>query len=173
MSKLRLTDHSNTKGQPQRDRQGKILIVDDDPIVADSIAEYLNEEGFEVASCYDGHEATAILAREKENPFEIVITDASMPTMDGMALLRAIRNDHPATAVIMVTGYGTIESAVEAVRDGAIDFLAKPIIESELMLSIERARREQMLLKENLTLRAKLDERQGMGEIIEIGRAHV
>ena len=86
--------------------------------------------------------------------------------MDGMALLQTVREDHPSIAVIMVTGYGTIESAVEAVRGGAIDFIAKPIIESELMLSIERARREHVLLEENMSLRAKLSQREGFGEIV-------
>jgi len=155
-----------TKGAPSQEIKGKVLVVDDDPIVADSLAQFLDEEGFEVASCYAAHEATSILSRGDERPFEIVITDASMPAMDGMQLLRAIRTDFPATAVIMVTGYGTIESAVQAVREGAIDFIAKPIIESELMLSIERARREQLLLKENLTLKQKLSKKDGLGEIV-------
>jgi len=168
MSNLRLAGHRDDSTPPPRSREikAKVLVVDDDPIVADSLAQFLDEEGFEVASCYDAHEATSILGRGDDRAFEIVITDASMPVMDGMELLRTIRKDFPATAVIMVTGYGTIESAVEAVREGAIDFIAKPIIESELMLSIERARREQFLLKENLSLKQKLSKKDGMGEII-------
>ena len=165
MSALRLAG-GDDRGRAPDERAGRILVVDDDPIVADSLAEFLREEGFAVTACNSAEEGIAALERGDDPSVEIVITDASMPSMDGMALLRAVREDHPSIAVIMVTGYGTIESAVEAVRGGAIDFIAKPIIESELMLSIERARREHVLLEENMSLRAKLSQREGFGEIV-------
>lgn len=166
MSTLKLTGGEGDLPEKNAPKDGRMLVVDDDPIVADSLTEFLREEGFDATTCYSAKEAIATLSRDSETPIEIVITDASMPSMDGMALLKAIRDEHPSIAVIMITGYGTIESAVEAVRGGAIDFIAKPIIESELMLSIERARREHVLLEENMSLRQRLSQREGFGEIV-------
>src|SRR5205823_5750921 len=95
-----------------------------------------------------------------------VIADINLPGVNGLELLRRIAKDHPSTAAIMLTGYGTIESAVQTLRLGASDYLTKPVVDSELRLSLQRALRQQALLAENQTLRRQLDSRFGSGGII-------
>lgn len=153
----------------------RILIVDDDPIVAESLAEFLARESYAVstaASATEALEAMASAEREPEaagqppRPFDLVISDISMPRLDGLSLLRDITKHHRGTAVVMLTGYGTIESAVESLRHGACDYLTKPIVDQELRLSLERALRQRALLRENQALRTQIDGRYGLGSIV-------
>lgn len=153
----------------------RVLIVDDDPIVADSLREHLAHEGFAASSAYNAEEALATLGEAEHGsggagrtpePFRVVISDVSMPGMNGMELLREIGRRFPATVVVMLTGYGTIESAVEALRLGAVDYLTKPVIDEELRLALERAMRQQQLVEENRTLKRRLHGRFGLGGII-------
>lgn len=146
----------------------RILIVDDDPVAAESLADYLAEENYEPATAFNGAEALHLLAqREKEGrPIAVVLCDVSMPQMTGHDLLRRVTKEHPSAAVLMLTGYGTIESAVEAVRLGAVDYLTKPVVEGELRLALERAMRQHVLLRENRTLKKRLDDRFGMDSIV-------
>ncbi len=151
----------------------RILVVDDDPIVADSLREYLTQDGFDAASAYNGEEALATITQAEDNassgetqPFGIVMTDVSMPGMNGVELLREIGKRFPSVVVIMLTGYGTIESAVEALRLGAVDYLTKPVIDEELRLALERATRQQKLLQENRSLKQRLDGKYGLGGIV-------
>jgi len=137
----------------------RILIVDNDPIVADSLAEYLPRCGLDASCVYSGPEALAALAepaRSSARPYDLVLCDVSMPEMDGIELLGRINDDHPDIAVIMLTGYGSIESAVQTLRLGASDYLTKPVVEDELRVAIERAMRQRALLAENRSLRARL-----------------
>lgn len=156
------------------DRQ-RILIVDDDPIVAGSLAEFLEREGYEASSCLNAREALTLLAdadrsaadpSRRVNPFRVVLSDVSMPGMSGLELLRRIGEKFPSVVVLMLTAYGTIESAVEAIQQGAADYLSKPIIDSELRLSLQKALRQQALLQENASLRRRLDEKFGMDTIV-------
>ena len=143
----------------------RVLVVDNDPIVADSLAEFLCEEGHEGATAYNAAEALATLSRD-DKPFDVVISDVSMPGTDGIALLRQIGRAHPGVAVIMLTGYGTIEQAVEALRLGACDYLTKPLVDDELRVALERALRQRALLAENQTLKRQLDGRFGLEGIV-------
>ena len=102
----------------------RILVVDDDSIVAESMAEFLRAEGYEAATALNAGEALESLAEAERTPpasgqpirpFSLVISDVSMPGTDGLSLLREIKRRHRGVVVLMVTGYGTIESAVEAV----------------------------------------------------------
>lgn len=158
-----------------QDHIARILIVDDDPIVAESLAEFLRIDGYDSVTALDAVEALDALneaqnesrgPNEPPRPFNLVICDVSLPHMDGMELLKEITTRHPGTAVIMLTGYGTIESAVDALRIGATDYLTKPVVDAELRMSLERALRQQALLAENQALRCQLDSRFGMGNII-------
>ncbi|MBX3322650.1 MAG: sigma-54-dependent Fis family transcriptional regulator [Phycisphaeraceae bacterium] len=153
----------------------RVLVVDDDPIVADSLCEYLSSEGYAALSAYNATEALATLAVAEEHgrdtargtdPIRIVISDVSLPGMGGMELLREIGRKHPAVVVVMLTGYGTVEAAVESLRLGAVDFLTKPVIDEELKLALERATRQQKLVEENRTLKRRLDGRYALGSII-------
>ena len=89
----------------------------------------------------------------RKQAFALVITDVNMPDGDGFELLEIIKKNYPQTVVIVITGYGTIESAVQAIKQGAYDYLTKPIIDDELRLAIERALKQQSLMSENITLR--------------------
>ncbi len=152
----------------------RVLIVDDDPIVAESLAEFLQGEGYEPTTALNGAEGLQALAQAESapvpggatRPFAVVVADVSMPGMDGIELLRQVVKKHRGTAMIMLTGYGTIESAVEALRIGACDYLTKPVVDDELRVSLERALRQQALLSENLTLRKRLDDRYAMGSVV-------
>ena len=148
--------------QPQ-EPQGRILVVDDDRIILDSLGEFLRLEGYEVDGATTAAAAIAALERR---PCNIVITDINMPDSDGFELLRILRKRFPEVVTIMITGYGTIESAVEAIKMGAYDYLTKPIIDDEIRLVVERALQQQSLIRENQDLRNKLDERYGLGNIV-------
>jgi DNA-binding NtrC family response regulator len=154
----------------------RILIVDDDPVVAESLAEFVRAEGHQSATALNAAEALALLAEAERagpapsgtpaQPFNIVITDVSLPGMSGLELLKRTLKQHPGTAVMMLTGYGTVESAVQALRLGACDYLTKPVVDAELRMSLERALRQQALLAENQSLKRQLDTRFGLGNIV-------
>lgn len=153
-----------------------MLVVDDDPIVAESLAEFLAGEGVSAATASSGLEALEAIAKAEEgteggsparpSPFAVAIVDVAMPQMDGMELLKQISTDHPGTSVLMLTGYGTIESAVQALRLGAADYLTKPVVDSELRMALERALRQQALQAENRALKQQLESRYGLENII-------
>jgi len=130
-----------------------ILIIDDDQIVADSLAAFFNAEGCDARALYH---PTAAIAELKNTPYQVVLTDLNLPSMTGIDLLRHIKANHPATAVILLTGYAAIETAVEALRTGAVDFLTKPVVDDELKLALQRALQQHEVLKENSALRSRI-----------------
>lgn len=161
-------------GSPD-DARPRILVVDDDPFVSESLVEFLVQEGYSVATCASGAEALDALEQAENppptpcrsaRPFNLILSDVSMPGMNGLELLKRSAEKFPHVVMIMLTGYGSIESAVEAIRSGAADYLSKPIVDSELRLAIDKALRQQALLAENKVLRASLDKRFGMGSIV-------
>ena len=167
---------SNLKLVGECDGEGKdtkccsrILIVDDDPIVAESLADFLAEDGYDAATAGDGVEAINLLNQatmKGEGRFGILVTDLNMPRMTGTELLRDVRKKHPEIVPIVVTGFGKIESAVEAVKLGAADYLTKPVVDDELRLAVNKAMNQHILLAENTTLKSQLSERFGMGNLV-------
>ncbi|QQS09827.1 MAG: sigma-54-dependent Fis family transcriptional regulator [Phycisphaerales bacterium] len=155
---------------PPKGSAGRVLIVDDDPIVADSLAEFLSSDGFDCATAGNAGEAIAMLQRANEDadaaPFDVVLCDISLPGESGIELLRDIRRKRLGCAVVMLTGYGTIESAVESLRLGASDYLVKPIVDAEIRSSLDRALQQRALLAENRTLRTRLEGRLSASEVI-------
>jgi DNA-binding NtrC family response regulator len=155
----------------------RVLIVDDDPIVAESIADFLTSVGFHTSTAHGGEEALQAI-RDAEygvggktpEPFAVMVTDMSMPGMDGLTLIKAVRADHRHVAPVVITGFGTIESAVKAIRYGAIDYLTKPIVDDELRIAVEKAFQQHALFAENASLRQQLDERYGMDNIVGADR---
>jgi len=141
----------------------RILVVDDDEIILTSLSEFLRLEGHAVETAKTFREASARLAA---SPFHLVIADVSMPEADGFELLKMVRNRYPDTAVIMVTGYGTIEDAVRAIKQGAADYLTKPIIDDEIKVRIERVLAQQSLTAEVRTLKSQLAERYSLDNIL-------
>ncbi|MBI4355965.1 MAG: sigma-54-dependent Fis family transcriptional regulator [Candidatus Omnitrophica bacterium] len=116
--------------------RSRILMVDDDPLIRGSLYELLRRRHFDVETAADGTEA---LERLKQKSFRLVITDLRMPAIDGMSLLAHIRSEYPDVSVVLITGFGTIASAVEAIRQGAFDYLTKPVQPEELEATIQRA----------------------------------
>lgn len=147
----------------QADERAKILLVDDDRLVVDALAEFLRLEGHDVDSAGDGSEALEKLA---DGDFSLVVTDINMSRTNGLELLRAIKQRYSHIVVVVITGYGTIENAVEAVKMGAFEYLTKPVIDDEIRVLIERALKQQRLISENQKLKAQLDLRYGLDNIV-------
>ncbi len=116
--------------------QNQILIVDDEPLVCKSLSEVVNRAGYEAHVANDGYEALEAIRREQ---FSVVITDMSMPKMDGLEVLKRTKAMVPDIAVIIITGYATVESAVEAMRNGAYDYITKPFPPDKIKAVIKDA----------------------------------
>lgn len=142
---------------------GSLLVVDDDRPLLDSMADYLRSLGHRTETADSCRDA---MTRMKDYPFDIVICDINLPDQDGFALLEWAKQQVPETQVILLTGFGTIESAVDAIRLGAFDYLTKPMIEDELNLAIERALGQRQIVAENKTLKQQLNQRFGMANIV-------
>lgn len=144
-------------------RQKNILIIDDDKIILDSLCEFLKLEGFRTSGA---ETLKGALAKLEQEYYSLVITDVNLPDGDGLELLDIIKQNHPQTVVIVITGYGTIESAVKAIKQGAHEYLTKPIVDDELRLAVEKAIKQQSLLCENENLRLQLEQKYRLENII-------
>jgi DNA-binding NtrC family response regulator len=131
----------------------KILVVDDEEIVLLSCERVLTEEGYEVRTLLSGREALALLGEET---FDLALVDLKMPGIGGIELLQAMKRDYPDIAVIMITGYSTVESAVEAMKSGAADYLPKPFTPDQLTFIVKKTLDARSLMMENLYLRNEL-----------------
>jgi len=129
-----------------------ILIVDDEKSILKSLSGILSDEGFDTSIASNGYEALKIL--DAESP-DLVLLDIWMPGIDGMDTLKEIKKIHPVTPVIMITGHGTIETAVNATKIGAFDFIEKPISIDKVIVAINNALNFRRLEEENLYLRKK------------------
>jgi DNA-binding NtrC family response regulator len=131
----------------------RLLVVDDEPEMVSFLADALSEKGYQVRGAPSGAAALDALA---ENSFDLVISDVEMPDMRGIELLSAIHQRTPEQLVLLITAFGSIELAVQAVRAGACDFVAKPFTIEVLLLAIERAFRERQMRREIVRLRTTL-----------------
>ena len=125
--------------------KAKILVIDDEQIVHESCNRILTEEGYEVKSAFTGQEG---FKKIEEEQFDLVITDLKMPGISGMEALKKIKQDNPNIGIIMVTGYSTAETAVEAMKLGAFDYLPKPFTPDELISVINKAVEKKRVLLE-------------------------
>ncbi|MCB2188873.1 MAG: response regulator [Deltaproteobacteria bacterium] len=130
----------------------RILVVDDEECIRDGVEQVLRRKGFEVVTACDGKEALAVLARE---PFHLALLDLRMPEMDGLEVLTAINRAGLDLDVVIVTAHGTIETAVEAIKMGAADFLTKPFVPWQLRQVVERAVAHRRLKEEHDLLAAE------------------
>lgn len=133
-----------------------ILIVDDEITIIESLKGILSDDGFEVIHAFNGYEALKKI--ETESP-DIVLLDIWMPGMDGIETLKEIKKIAPSLPVVMITGHGTIESAVDATKSGAYDFLEKPLSIDKIMVTINNALNFRKLEEENIYLRKKTIEK--------------
>ena len=133
---------------------GNILIVDDEKGIRDGLKLFLKREGHLMFTAEDGKEALEIL---EKNDIDLVISDLRMPHINGDELLAFIKRDYPGVKVIILTGHGTVENAVEAMRNGAYDFLIKPLNLEKLGLIVKRALSQRQLEIDNRLLKKKLN----------------
>jgi DNA-binding NtrC family response regulator len=141
----------------------RILVIDDEMIVCESCKRILEEDGYEVDIALSGKEA---FERMKENPYDIIITDLKMPEIDGMEVLRTFRKEYPDAIIIMITGFSTVETAVEAMKLGAFDYIPKPFTPDEVSIVVKKAIEKRNLLQENIYLRQELQEKYGFHNIV-------
>jgi DNA-binding NtrC family response regulator len=116
--------------------KGKILVIDDEDIVRTSCSRTLRPEGFEVSLAKNGAEGLKLAS---EDTFDLVLTDLKMPDMDGIEVLRSIKEKWPKTEVIIVTGYQTVDTAVKAIKLGAYDYIEKPFTPDALISAVTEA----------------------------------
>jgi len=134
-------------------REFHILVVDDDEIVREAISSLLSDEGYSVLSARDGIDAITILRVEE---MDLVITDLRMPGADGNEVLKyAVKND-PDIVVVILTAYGTLDTALNSIKDGAYDYLTKPFKIQEIILLVEKVFRRAQLIRENRELKKSL-----------------
>ncbi len=136
----------------------RILVVDDEASHRDSLRRIFERAGYEVVVAADGTSAIEVL---RSQTLQIVLTDLVMPRMDGLELLKAARTLQPEADVLLMTAYGTVENAVAAMREGAYDFISKPIKRGEVLGCIERCLEKQALVVENRSLKAELAQARG------------
>ncbi|MFQ5605110.1 MAG: sigma-54-dependent transcriptional regulator [bacterium] len=140
-----------------------ILIVDDEPTQVKALAGFLKKQGYPVEETTSAAEA---LKRVRNSPIDLVLTDFKMPEKNGLEVLRDVKSINPEVDVVLMTAYGSIESAKQALKAGAIDYLTKPIELVQLELVIQKARERKQLISENQRLREQLTEKNGFKGII-------
>jgi len=131
----------------------KVLVVDDEEVIREILADFLTMEGFYVRTAEDGSGALVELSRDR---FDLVLSDLKMPNMGGLELLGAIRKHTPHVVTIIMTGFGTVETAIEAMKQGAYDYVLKPFKVEEVVHTIRRGLEKQRLEAENFRLKEAL-----------------
>jgi DNA-binding NtrC family response regulator len=139
--------------KPMNRASAHLLVVDDDPVTIDLLNEVLSKEGHDVSTALSGEEA---ISQGMDHFFDIVITDVRMGEKDGIEVLRFFKKNAPDTTVIMITAFGSIETAIEAIREGAYDYISKPFKLAEIKFTIQRALEQRRLVQENKHYRREL-----------------
>jgi len=134
----------------------RILTVDDEPVILNILNKILLSNGYDVVPARNGEEAIQHL---KDSSFDLLISDINMEPVNGMEVLRHIRDNCPETQVIMLTAFGTVATAVEAMKSGAYDYITKPFKLDELQLTVQRALEYQRVMAENKGLKSRLEAR--------------
>ncbi len=134
----------------------KILVVDDDAVARDLLSEALKKEGYDVETFSSGEEA---IARGRDGRVDLVLTDIRMGAVDGLTVLREFKRMTPDTAVVVLTAFGSLEGAIEAIKQGAYDYLAKPFKKEEIKLVVQRSLDHCRLVRENARIREELREK--------------
>jgi two-component system response regulator AtoC len=145
--------------------QPRLLVVDDDVESREVVAEALRAEGYTVATAAGGRGA---LTLAKDQGYDVVVSDIRMPDLDGMALLRGLREAVPDVSVILMTAFGTVEAALRAIKEGAYDYVSKPLNLDELLLTVRRALEQRRLVHENQRFRQTLRDRYHLENIVGV-----
>src|SRR5438477_82865 len=154
-------------GHTDQMKDHRILVVDDEPASRRGLQELLTVWGYDVTAAGDGQEA---LERAAVRAPDLVIADLVMPGIDGLELLTRLKRDFPTTAVVFLTGQGSIESAVQAIKDGAYDYLTKPVDPTRLQLLLDRALERSETAREVQLLRRQLRQRGAFGRLLGSSR---
>ncbi len=144
-----------------------ILFVDDEPDILQMVKHFLHREGWDITIADSGETALEVLSREH---FDILFTDLQMPGINGLEVLKRAKAIRPNTEVVILTGYGTIDSAVEALKLGSYDYIQKPIAVERLKHLIHRIAESKALREENVLFKQRLDERFGFGGLVGASR---
>ncbi|MDD2671179.1 MAG: sigma-54 dependent transcriptional regulator [Syntrophales bacterium] len=144
-------------------RRARILIAEDDELNRENLRELLETGGYDVRAVEDGQAAMAAVLEEK---YDLIITDLKMPNVDGLKLLKYAIDLNPESTVIMVTGYGSVDTAVEAMKFGAFDYITKPLKDDLVKLTVERALSFARLKEENTSLKGQLRRKYDFGNMI-------
>lgn len=141
----------------------RILVIDDDFEMCDLLSEFLDREGFDVFPLMDGFEALGLLRKEE---FDVIITDLKMKGVKGLDILNEAQKLAPLTPVIMITAFGTIESAIKAMKMGAYDYITKPFQMEELLMTVQKALETRLLKKEVFRLKREVESRYQFHKLI-------
>jgi DNA-binding NtrC family response regulator len=148
---------------PTSAKEASILVVDDEPLIRETLAEFLGKQGFRVEVCGAGEQALALAA---DKQFDVALCDVQLPDIDGIELLERLLKIGPETFVLLITAYGTVENAVQAFQRGAHDYLMKPILLAEVLAKIRRLLGYRELHLENQWLRRELNRDVDNSEIV-------
>ncbi len=140
-----------------------ILVVDDELIVRDSLSDWLAEDGYNVSTVKNGNEALKLV---NEKDWDVLLVDLKMPGLSGLDVLLKVKEINPNTPVIIMTAYATVDTAVEAIKKGAYDYITKPFNPEEITLTLKKIIAHQKLVKENILLKDELKKRYYLGNII-------
>ena len=149
--------------QPNQNSLPQMLLVDDDRHLLESMCSWLATQGFDVHAADSCASAKALVDNQE---FDVAIVDLRLGDGDGFDVLEHCRRCQCSLPVILLTGYGTVETGVEAIRAGAFDLLTKPLIDQELLMSVQRAISQQKIIEENDNLKKQLDNRFGLENIV-------
>ena len=141
----------------------KILVVDDDTVARDLLADALKKEGYDVEAFSSGEEA---IERGRHERVDLVLTDMRMGTVDGLTVLREFKRFSPDTSIVLLTSFGSLEGAIEAIKQGAYDYLAKPFKKEEIKLVVQRSLDHCLLVRENARYRDELKGREDWSPLV-------
>ena len=141
----------------------KILVIDDEPVICDGCRSVLSDQGAVVDTCLSGSQGLESLFG---GDYDLALLDMKLTDMNGMDILRRVKNENPGVYIIVMTGYSSVENAVEAMKLGAFDYISKPFTDDELLICVQRAVENKRLKDENRALRHQLSERFDFGNII-------
>jgi two-component system, NtrC family, response regulator AtoC len=148
----------------------RLLVVDDDAVSCNAVAEALQAEGYQVATAHGG---CAALGLARDQVFDVVVSDIRMPDLDGLALLRGLREASPDVSVILMTAFGTVEAALQAIQEGAYDYVSKPLRLDELLLTVRRVLEQRRLARENREFRQALQDRYQIENIVGVSQSMI
>lgn len=148
----------------------RILLAEDDDLLRAGLQDFLLAQGIHATCARDGEEALQIIHRSRE-PFDVVLTDLVMPHKDGMEVLRAAKQHSPETQVVIMTGFASLETAIDSMHQGAFDYITKPFQFVEIAIVLDKVAERKRLIDENLQLSESIESLQSRLELLKDSRA--